>query len=99
MAPLTSLAEVFVLCSGNTTKQVKAIADEVHHELKVAGFMPNSEEGMREALWVLMDYGDVVIHIFERNTRSFYNLERIWGAAVRRPVEGGDRPDSSSLES
>jgi len=86
VAGMTSLADVFVLCTGNSSRQVKAIADEVQIQLKQAGFTLLGEEGAREALWVLLDYGDVVIHIFERETRYFYNLERLWGAAPRRPV-------------
>ena len=85
---MTSLADVFLLCTGNSTRQVKAIADEVEIQLKHAGFTLMGEEGGREALWVLLDYGDVVIHIFERETRYFYNLERLWGDAPRRPVPG-----------
>jgi len=99
VAGMTSLADVFVLCTGNSSRQVKAIADEVQFQLKQAGFTLLGEEGAREALWVLLDYGDVVIHIFERETRYFYNLERLWGAAPRRPVavdvaEGVTREDA-----
>jgi ribosome-associated protein len=83
---MTSLADVFVLCTGNSTRQVKAIADEVQLQLKHAGFTLLGEEGAREAVWVLLDYGNAVIHIFERETRYFYNLERLWGDAPRRPV-------------
>lgn len=82
---LTSLADAFVFCSGNTNRQVKAIADEVHHQLKEAGYRLQSAEGVPEAVWVLLDYGDVVIHVFEQEMRGFYNLERLWGEAP--PIE------------
>lgn len=96
VAEMTSLADVFVLCTGNSTRQVKAIADEVEIQLKHAGFTLIGEEGAREALWVLLDYGDVVIHIFERETRYFYNLERLWGDAPRRPVPGAEPPPTAA---
>jgi len=80
---LTSLADAFVFCSGTTGRQVKAIADEVEHQLKDAGFRPYAIEGAREAVWVLLDYGDLVVHVFEKETRDFYNLERLWGEAPR----------------
>jgi ribosome-associated protein len=86
VAGMTSLADVFVLCTGNSSRQVKAIAEEVELQVKRAGFTLLGAEGAREAMWVLLDYGDVVIHIFERETRYFYNLERLWGNAPRRPV-------------
>ncbi|HBB40483.1 MAG TPA: ribosome silencing factor, partial [Proteobacteria bacterium] len=56
---------------------------EVEHQLKEAGFRPYAIEGAREAVWVLLDYGDLVVHVFEKETRDFYNLERLWGEAPR----------------
>ncbi|RMF88347.1 MAG: ribosome silencing factor [Nitrospirae bacterium] len=85
---LTSLAEVFLLCSGGSARQVKAIADEVAQRMKAAGFRLLGAEGVREAVWVLLDYGDLVVHIFERETRAFYDLERLWGEAPRLALEG-----------
>jgi ribosome-associated protein len=94
---LTTLADVFILCTGNTHRQVKAIVDEIEIQLKGAGYTRYGEEGAAEGLWVLLDYGDVVIHVFERETRYFYNLERLWGAAPRRPLpeDGTQSPPAS----
>jgi ribosome-associated protein len=88
---LTTLADVFILCTGNTNRQVKAIVEEVEIQLKRAGFTLYGEEGALEGMWVLLDYGDVVVHIFERDTRYFYDLERLWGEAPRRAL-----PDDGS---
>ena len=96
---LTTLAEVFILCTGNTHRQVKAIVDEVQIQLKRAGFTLYGEEGAMEGLWVLLDYGDVVVHVFERETRFFYNLERLWGEAPRRVLpEDGEQAASAAGE-
>lgn len=90
---LTTLADVFVLCTGNTHRQVKAIVDEVEIQLKRAGFTLYGEEGALEGLWVLLDYGDVVVHVFLEETRGFYALERLWGDAPLVSVEGGGARD------
>ncbi len=89
---LTSLADAFIFCSGGTSRQVKAIADEVQQRLKQEGFQLQATEGLREAVWVLLDYGDVVVHIFERQTREFYNLERLWGEAPRLEIPAAPEP-------
>jgi len=89
---LTSLADAFVFCSGNTSRQVKAIADEVHHQLKEAGYTLHATEGAREAVWVLLDYGDLVVHVFEQEMRDFYNLERLWGEAPRIDIPAEPEP-------
>jgi ribosome-associated protein len=96
---LTTLAEVFILCSGNTHRQVKAIVDEIEIQLKRAGFTLYGAEGALEGLWVLLDYGDVVVHVFQRDTRDFYNLERLWGEAPRRELpEDGEQAAASAGE-
>lgn len=80
---LTSIADTFIICSGRSNRQVSAIADHVERFLKQQGLRPLSVEGRKEGLWVLMDYGDVIIHVFYEETRSFYDLEGLWVDAKR----------------
>ena len=73
-------ADFFVICSGNTDRQTKAIHDRIHEGMKKDhGLLPRRVEGTQEAKWILMDYLDVVIHVFTPETRSFYALEKLWG--------------------
>ena len=74
-----SLSSYFVLASGGSTTQVKSIADNIRKQLKEKGQRLWHAEGEREALWILLDYGDVVAHVFDDETRRFYDLERLWG--------------------
>ena len=76
----------FVICSGNTERQTKAIHDTVYESLKAEGVLPRRVEGAREARWVLMDYLDAVVHIFTPDAREFYRLEQLWGEAPSREV-------------
>jgi len=75
---LTSVADAFLICSGRSNRQVTAIAESVHRTLKKKGIKPLSVEGKSEGQWVLMDYGDVVIHIFYETVREFYDLDGLW---------------------
>lgn len=79
---VTTLADYFVICTGNTARQVKAIADEVDYKLSAAGVYPHHVEGLTEGRWALMDYADVVVHVFEAEAREYYNLEGLWSDAV-----------------
>jgi ribosome-associated protein len=76
----------FVIASGNTERQVKAIKDGIYEELKREGVLPRRVEGEREAHWVLMDYLDAVVHIFTPDARAYYRLEQLWGEAPARSV-------------
>lgn len=88
---LTSLADFFVICSGKSDRQVQSIAGNIELLLKQRRILPLGIEGMREGRWVLMDYGDVIIHIFYAPVREFYDLERLWGDAPRTEfAEGRD---------
>ncbi|MBI5191582.1 MAG: ribosome silencing factor [Nitrospirae bacterium] len=78
---ITSIADYFIICSGNTSRQANAIADEIDYTLSKQGVYPHHVEGMPECKWVLMDYGDVVVHVFDAETRDFYDLEGLWGFA------------------
>ncbi len=80
---LTSIGDVFIICSGRSNRQVSAIADHIHRFLKDSDIRPLSIEGRKEGLWVLMDYGNVIMHIFYEETRSFYDLEGLWVDAKR----------------
>jgi len=80
---LTSFADTFIICSGRSHRQVSAIAEFIEHQLKKQGTKPLGVEGLREGHWVLMDYGDVVIHIFYEPIRIFYDLEGLWSDAKR----------------
>jgi ribosome-associated protein len=80
--------DFFVICSGNTDRQAKAIHDAVHLGLKKQdGLLPRRVEGVSEARWILMDYLDVVVHIFTPDTRDFYRLESLWGDVPRRDFD------------
>ena len=85
---LTSITDYFVICSGSNTTQVGAVSDWIGRTLAEAGIRPSHVEGEAEASWVLMDYGDVVVHIFDEQTRLYYSLEKLWGDAPRIPVSG-----------
>ena len=80
--------DFFVICSGNTDRQTKAIHDAVHKGLKDEhGLLPRRVEGASEARWILMDYLDVVVHVFTPDTRDFYRLEALWGEVPRREFD------------
>ena len=78
---LVGYTDWFVICTGNTERQTKAIRDAVHESLKAEGLRPQRVEGEREARWILMDYLDCVLHIFTPDARSYYRLEQLWGEA------------------
>jgi ribosome-associated protein len=77
----TSIAESFVMCSVGSQRQAQAVADEVDRALAKAGARTLSVEGYPQGSWVLMDYGDFVLHIFQEERREYYALERLWGDA------------------
>jgi ribosome-associated protein len=95
---LTSIADYFVICSAGSTTQVDAIADGIDRALAHEGSRPSHIEGKPSSTWVLMDYGDVVVHIFDEHTRTYYSLERLWGDApsiplrLHAPVLKGSKP-------
>ncbi len=80
---ITSFADHFVVCTGTNTRQVQAIADEVQAQLKQEGEYPNSVEGYENAEWILVDYGDYLVHIFSEKARDYYDLERLWRDAKK----------------
>ena len=72
------IADYFVIASGTNSNQVQAIVDKVEEQLGRAGFEAKQIEGNRNSSWILMDYGDVIVHVFDEENRLFYDLERIW---------------------
>ncbi|MGC8493122.1 MAG: ribosome silencing factor [Syntrophobacteraceae bacterium] len=82
----SSFADYFIICSGTSSRQVQGIADNVERGLKARGIKPIGSEGRQEGHWVLMDYADVIIHIFYEPVRRVYDLESLWSEAPR--VEG-----------
>ncbi len=84
---LTSIADVFIIGSGRSNRQVTAIADAIERTLKKGGIKPLSVEGKTEGHWVLLDYGHVVIHVFYDPLRRFYDLEGLWVDARRIQTE------------
>jgi len=91
---LTAFADFFVICSADSDTQVKAVADEIDKELRDEGIKYWHKEGYKSLTWVLIDYVDVVVHIFKKDAREFYKLEKLWGDA---PIE--DIQDPATVES
>ncbi|NLW24605.1 MAG: ribosome silencing factor [Clostridia bacterium] len=82
---LSSVTDYFIICTGNSATQNKAIADNIEEKLAEAGVYLLRSEGYQLGSWILLDYGDAVVHIFKPEEREFYSLERLWGDA--REVE------------
>ena len=86
---ISSLADYFVIATGNNNTHVRALADELDEKLKSEGLAPARMEGYRSNSWILLDYGNVVVHVFLKETRDFYDLERLW--------QDGEQIDLSSV--
>lgn len=89
VAGLTSFTDFFLICSGKSSRQVQGIVDKLEDTLAGLGLKPLGVEGRGEGHWVLMDYGDVVIHVFYEPVRVFYDLESLWSDAKRLTVAAG----------
>jgi ribosome-associated protein len=89
---LSTVADFFIVCSARSTTQADTIVEAVRAALKAAGSRPRHQEGLAASGWVLLDYVDVIAHVFLEETRQFYALERLWGDAPLLSVEGGARP-------
>ncbi|MEH7303896.1 ribosome silencing factor [Neobacillus drentensis] len=81
MKGISLIADYFIICHGNSDKQVQAIAREMKEKAQELGYEVKRMEGFDEARWILIDLGDVVAHVFHRDERSYYKLERLWGDA------------------
>ena len=86
LSAITEFTDYFVICAGNSTRQTQAIADAVIEELKRIKARPLHTEGYNNAEWILIDYGAFVVHIFTEESRSFYDLERLWRDAEKVEV-------------
>jgi ribosome-associated protein len=80
---ISSITDYFVICSAINERQLHAIADEIDKQMKKISVTKYGMEGYREAKWVLIDYGDFIVHIFEKEIRSYYDLELLWGDAPK----------------
>lgn len=78
ISSVSVLADYFVIANGNSDSQVRALVENVEEKMHKAGYAAKETEGHRSGAWVLIDFGDVIVHIFDRENRQFYNLERIW---------------------
>jgi ribosome-associated protein len=85
---VASFTDTFVIFSGANQRQNQAISDEIEKQLKQDGIRPLSIEGYQQAEWILMDYGDLIVHIFSKRARDYYDLERLWKTA--RPLAVGE---------
>ena len=87
MKGISLITDYFMICHGNSDKQVQAIAREIKEKADENGFEVKRMEGFDEARWVLIDLGDVVAHVFHRDERNYYNLERLWGDAPLENIQ------------
>jgi ribosome-associated protein len=92
---LLVVTDLFLIASGTSTRHVKSLAEDAAHALRAIDRKPIRREGFEHGEWVLLDYGDVVIHVFERETREYYDLERLWADAPRIAFE----PSSTAVDS
>jgi ribosome-associated protein len=85
---ISTVADFFVLCSGTNSTQVRAIADNVEETLTGLGLPLHHMEGYQNGRWILLDFGDIIVHVMHEDERSYYNLERLWGDAqeVESPI-------------
>ncbi len=84
---LTSLADYFIICTCNSTTQVRACVDEVVEKMEEISVNPSHKEGYHGGSWVLVDFGDIIVHVMARETREFYALEKLWDDAQRIELE------------
>ncbi len=86
VAPVIVITDYFVIATGANDRQVKTIADEVEARLEAAGLKVRGREGEAERQWVLIDFGDLVVHVFQPEMRDFYRIEKLWGDVERLPI-------------
>lgn len=98
VSELTSLSDFFVLCSAESEPQMRAIVDAVEDSLSKEGSRPYGIEGREGGLWILLDYNDVILHIFKKEAREFYSLDRLWGDAPRIPFPGASGEERAPVK-
>jgi ribosome-associated protein len=84
---VSDMADFFIICSGTSTTHVQKVAEEIENKLRKVGEKRYIVEGAREGHWILMDFSDIVVHVFHSETREFYDLERLWGDAPRVKIQ------------
>jgi len=98
LSSASAFTDAFVIATGRSDRQVKAIHDAIHQGMKNEhGMLPSHVEGLAEASWVLLDYGDVVVHVFTPATREYYRLETLWGEVPRRTIASGEPEPTEDL--
>ncbi|MBN1871755.1 MAG: ribosome silencing factor [Candidatus Omnitrophica bacterium] len=83
---LPTLCDYFIVASGESTTQIDSIADNIEKAMHLSGHKLINKEGKKEALWILLDYGDIVVHVFYKDARGFYNLEKLWHDAPQERI-------------
>jgi ribosome-associated protein len=86
VGPVLGIADFFLICSGSSERQVRTIAEEIESCLRAGGLRPLRSEGGAEGGWILIDYGDFIVHVFSEDMRTYYDLERLWKDAPRPSV-------------
>lgn len=97
VSELTSFADYFMVCSGRSNRQVSGIAEHLKKTLKTKGLRPISIDGLKEGQWALLDYGNVIIHVFYESVREFYDLEGLWADAPRIRTPAMEAEDDAAL--
>lgn len=87
VAGITTVADYFLICSAESERQLRAIRDHIEEILSENGFKPFSSEGEGSLRWILMDFSDLIVHVFKKDVREFYGLERLWGDAPQVDLE------------
>lgn len=95
---VSSLCDYFIIASGTSARQVKSIADSVEDSMKEVGIEARGKEGRDTQSWILLDYGDVMVHIFDEENRGFYNLEKLWKDAPYVEIKELEAIDAESLK-
>jgi ribosome-associated protein len=91
---ISAFTDYFIICSGTSDRQVRAISTHIRENVKKAGLIPLGVEGEKEGKWILLDYDDVIVHVFLEAIRTFYDLERLWSEAPRIAIPD----DATSLK-
>lgn len=94
----TPIADYFVLCTGNSTTQIKGLAEEVEFKTSLRGLPPQGVEGRGNGSWVLLDYGSVIVHIFSQQAREFYNLDKLYGS-TEIAISDNQKRESNEIQS
>lgn len=96
VSDLIYITDYFVICSGNTKRQVKRITDNIRERMRQEGLSIYGAEGEKESQWVLLDFGDVIVHIFNQEMREYYQIERLWKDAPIVDWENEQKPQKAA---